>query len=69
MRTAAAQSAPAPAVRLERDLRLYGQVWPADLNRDGITDLVSSAKTTFGSNGRPIPRQIQAPRSAAARDR
>jgi hypothetical protein len=38
-----AQSAPVPAVRVQRDLAMNGIVWPVDLNRDGITDLVSTA--------------------------
>ncbi|HEY2904570.1 MAG TPA: hypothetical protein VGJ29_01640, partial [Vicinamibacterales bacterium] len=42
---------PAPGVRVLRDLRIHGSVWPADLNRDGITDLVSSASTTNGAPG------------------
>ena len=33
----------APAVRVQRDYQLGQRTWPADLNRDGITDLVSSA--------------------------
>jgi hypothetical protein len=44
-------SAPAPAVRVARDLRMYGRVWPADINRDGITDLVSSGSTAGGAQG------------------
>jgi regulation of enolase protein 1 (concanavalin A-like superfamily) len=42
---------PAPGVRVLRDLRMYGHVWPADLNRDGITDLISSASTAGGAAG------------------
>jgi hypothetical protein len=38
-----AQSVPAPAVRIQRDYALNDRVWPVDLNRDGITDLVSSS--------------------------
>jgi hypothetical protein len=42
-----AQSPAPPAVRVQRDYQLGGRVWPVDLNRDGITDLVSS-----GNDGR-----------------
>ena len=42
---------PAPGVRVARDPRLYLRVWPADVNRDGTTDLVSSATTTAGASG------------------
>jgi regulation of enolase protein 1 (concanavalin A-like superfamily) len=45
--TTAAQSSSAPAVRVLRDFRLYQRVWPADLDRDGVTDLISSSATTF----------------------
>jgi len=38
----AAQTPPVPAVRVERDYQLGGRLWPVDLNRDGITDLVST---------------------------
>ena len=40
-----AQSATPPAVRIQRDYQLGQAVWPADLNRDGVTDLVSSSST------------------------
>jgi hypothetical protein len=49
--TIVAQTSAAPAVRVLRDSRLHQQVWPADLNRDGITDLISSADTSFGPDG------------------
>ena len=45
--TTTAQSGSAPAVRVLRDFRLDEKVWPADLNRDGVTDLISSSPTTF----------------------
>ena len=45
--TIVAQTSPAPAVRVLRDARINQRVWPGDLNRDGITDLVSSSTTTF----------------------
>ncbi len=38
-----AQAPAAPAVRVQRDYQLGGRVWPVDLNRDGITDLVSTS--------------------------
>jgi hypothetical protein len=39
-----AQAAPpAPGVRVMRDVRMNGPVWPADLNRDGRTDLLSTS--------------------------
>jgi regulation of enolase protein 1 (concanavalin A-like superfamily) len=41
-----AQAPPTPAVRVQRNYQLGGRTWPVDLNRDGITDLVST-----GSNG------------------
>jgi hypothetical protein len=37
-----AQTPAAPAVRVQRDDQLGGRVWPVDLDRDGITDLVST---------------------------
>jgi hypothetical protein len=43
---AVAQTPPVPAVRVQRDYQLGGRIWPVDLNRDGITDLVST-----GANG------------------
>ena len=46
-KTTMAQSSNAPAVRVLRDFRLDQKVWPADLNRDGVTDLISSSATTF----------------------
>ena len=39
---AVAQAPPPPAVRVHRDYQIGGRTWPVDLNRDGITDLVSS---------------------------
>jgi hypothetical protein len=39
---AVAQAPTPPAVRVQRDFQLGGRVWPVDLNRDGITDLVSA---------------------------
>ena len=39
----AAQGSVPPAVRVHRDYQLGGRLWPADLNQDGITDLVSTA--------------------------
>jgi len=44
-------SAPVPAVRVTRNLGMDGRLWPVDLNRDGITDLVSSASTVAGAPG------------------
>ena len=41
-----AQSGSPPAVRVTRDVQLAQRVWPADLNRDGVTDLVSSSPST-----------------------
>jgi regulation of enolase protein 1 (concanavalin A-like superfamily) len=38
-----AQTPAAPAVRVRRDYQLGGGIWPVDLNRDGITDLVSTS--------------------------
>jgi hypothetical protein len=46
VRPAVAQSPTVPAVRVQRDYRLGQNVWPVDLNRDGITDLVSSSSST-----------------------
>ena len=46
--TTMAQTSNAPAVRVLRDLRLDQKVWPADLNRDGVTDLISSSPIVFG---------------------
>jgi hypothetical protein len=56
--TVVAQTSPAPAVRVVRDVRFNGPVWPADMNRDGITDLISSSATTF-VNGVPNGGMIQ----------
>jgi hypothetical protein len=41
-----AQAAAPPAVRVKRDYQIGGRVWPVDLNRDGITDLVSTASAS-----------------------
>jgi len=41
-----AQTATPPAVRVQRDFRLGQNVWPVDLNRDGVTDLISSSPDT-----------------------
>lgn len=38
-----AQTPAPPAVHVQRNQALDQRVWPADLNRDGITDLVSSS--------------------------
>ena len=43
---AAAQVPRAPAVRIQRDYQIGERVWPVDLNRDGMTDLVSTASAT-----------------------
>src|ERR671919_350510 len=40
-----------PSVDLRRDVRLNSQVWPADFNGDGITDLVASRTATTSSPG------------------
>ncbi len=45
-----AQTSAAPAVRVTRDSTFQERVWPADLNRDGITDLISTWAGTV-SNG------------------
>jgi VCBS repeat protein len=50
--TVVAQTSAAPAVRVVRDFRFSSRVWPSDLDRDGITDLISSSAVTF-SNGVP----------------
>jgi hypothetical protein len=50
--TMVAQTSAAPAVRVLRDFRFYQSVWPADLNRDGVTDLISSTEVTFSGGGR-----------------
>ena len=42
----AAQGSASPAVRVHRDYQLGGRVWPVDLNRDGISDLVSTASVS-----------------------
>ena len=47
--TTTAQTSNAPAVRVLRDFRLSQKVWPADLNRDGVTDLISSSAITGGN--------------------
>jgi hypothetical protein len=42
-----AQSAPLlPSVDLRRDVRLDSEVWPADFNGDGLTDLIASRRGT-----------------------
>jgi len=46
-RTVTAQAS-APAVRVVRDVTMSNRVWPADLNGDGITDLVSSSEVRCG---------------------
>jgi FG-GAP-like repeat/K319L-like, PKD domain len=40
-----------PSVDLRRDVRLDSQVWPADFNGDGITDLIASRTATTSSPG------------------
>jgi hypothetical protein len=40
-----------PSVDLRRDVRLNSQVWPADFNGDGITDLVASRTATTTNPG------------------
>ena len=40
-----------PSVDLRRDVRLDSEVWPADFNGDGITDLVASRTPTPSSPG------------------
>src|SRR5437899_4110479 len=40
---AVAQAPAVPAVHVQRDYQLGGRTWPVDLNRDGITDLVSTS--------------------------
>src|SRR6185503_7600513 len=49
--TVVAQTSAAPAVRVLRDFRMNHRVWPSDLNRDGITDLVSTSPTGFANGG------------------
>ena len=44
---AVAQAPSPPAVHVHRDNQLGGRTWPADLNRDGITDLVSTGDGGF----------------------
>lgn len=46
MPPAIAQTPAVPAVHVQRDYALEQRVWPVDLNRDGITDLVSTAPTS-----------------------
>jgi hypothetical protein len=40
---AVAQAPAVPAVHVQRGYQLGGRTWPVDLNRDGITDLVSTS--------------------------
>jgi regulation of enolase protein 1 (concanavalin A-like superfamily) len=40
-----------PSVDLRRDVRLNSEVWPADFNGDGITDLVASRAATTSTPG------------------
>jgi len=40
-----------PSVDLRRDVRLDSEVWPADFNGDGITDLVASRTPTPSNPG------------------
>jgi VCBS repeat protein len=56
--TVVAQTSAAPAVRVLRDFRIGDRAWPADLNRDGITDLVSTSPTGF-VNGVPTGGELQ----------
>src|SRR5262245_11035761 len=56
--TLVAQTSTVPAVRVLRDARIDQSVWPADMNRDGITDLLSSSVTTF-NNGTPTGGLVQ----------
>jgi len=49
--TVVAQTSAAPAVRVLRDFRMNHRVWPSDLNRDGITDLVSTSPAGFANGG------------------
>ena len=56
--TVVAQTSAAPAVRVLRDFRISDHAWPADLNRDGITDLVSTSPTSF-VNGVPTGGFLQ----------
>jgi len=56
--TVVAQTSPTPAVRVVRDVRFSAPVWPADMNRDGITDLLSSSAVTF-VNGVPTGGVVQ----------
>ena len=57
--TVVAQATPAPAVRVVRDVRFEGQVWPTDINGDGVTDLISSSETRF-VNGVQTGGMVQA---------
>lgn len=41
----------APAVHVLRDQRMHGRVWPAQVDRDGETDLVSSSTPACDSGG------------------
>jgi hypothetical protein len=65
-----AQTSPVPAVHVLRDLRIDQSVWPADMNRDGVTDLLSSSDTTF-NNGTPsrhlAPSSSTSPRRRTGR--
>ena len=56
--TVMAQTSAAPAVRVVRDVRFNAPVWPVDLNRDGITDLISSSAVAL-VNGTPTGGVIQ----------
>src|SRR4030095_3979553 len=40
-----------PSVDLRRDVRLNSEVWPAEFNGDGITDLVASRAATTSTPG------------------
>jgi len=49
--TPRAQGPLLPSVDLRRDVRLNSEVWPADFNGDGITDLVASRTATTSDPG------------------
>ena len=47
-----------PSVDLRRDVRLDSEVWPADFNGDGITDLVASRAATSSQIVRRVTADV-----------